>query len=119
MFLRNEDDCLRLLFQLRFPLRECPKCARINKHSRVSKRAAFQCACGGDYVFPKANTIFHKSATPLCIWFQIIKFLKENPNASVRSIQRMCGVTYKAAWRMKQQIKNADSKFLLRIQLML
>lgn len=115
MQFRSEDDCLRMLFDLRFGMRQCPKCGRLGKYSRARKKAAFQCACGGDYVSPKSGTIFHKSDTPLRIWFQAIELLMESPDIGARTIQRTFGVTYKTAWRMKHQIQTADPKFLLKI----
>src|SRR6266516_4889993 len=54
-----------------------------------------------------ANTIFHKSDTPLRLWFYaIFLYTSSEGNISAKELQRRLGVTYKCAWRMTQKIQS-------------
>ncbi len=66
----NNDACLEWLKNYRFPNGiECPKCKKVTKHYKIAKRPCYKCECGHE-IYPTAGTIFHKSATPLKIWFE-------------------------------------------------
>jgi transposase-like protein len=54
-----------------------------------------------------AETIFHKSATPLKLWFEaIFEMSTTKTGYSAKCLQRSTGVTYKTAWRMFKQIRS-------------
>ncbi len=53
-----------------------------------------------------AGTIFHKSPTPLRLWFFAIFLMTASKNGvAAKELQRQLGVTYKTAWRMAHEIR--------------
>src|SRR5437870_3414807 len=84
----------------------CEKCNRVTKHHRVASRPSYSCDYCGHHVHPTAGTIFHKSPTPLTLWFHAIYLMASTRcGISAKQIQRETGVTYKTAWRMFKQIR--------------
>ena len=85
----------------------CEKCEALTKHHRVVSRPSYSCDRCGHHVHPTAGTIFHKSPTPLTIWFYAIYLMAQTRcGISAKQIQRETGVTYKTAWRMFKQIRS-------------
>jgi len=105
----NDAACLEYIKEQRFPggITECIKCKVERKHHRVGNRTAYACDHCGHHIYPLAGTIFHKSATPLRLWFYAM-FLMGSTRCgiSAKQIQREIGVTYKTAWRMFKQIRS-------------
>ena len=76
---------------------------------------SYECACGGEYVAregrkqyqcskcrfhiaPTANTLFHKSDTPLTLWFHALwVFSNAKSGVSAKEMERQLAVTYKTA----------------------
>ncbi len=84
----------------------CDKCEAITKHHRVQSRPSYSCDHCGHHVHPTADTIFHKSPTPLTTWFYAIYLMASTRcGISAKQIERETGVTYKTAWRMFKQIR--------------
>jgi transposase len=84
----------------------CEACNAITKHHRVKSRPSYSCDHCGHHVHPTAETIFHKSPTPLTTWFYAIYLMAQTRcGISAKQIQRETGVTYKTAWRMFKQIR--------------
>lgn len=85
----------------------CETCEAITKHHRVKSRPSYSCDHCGHHVHPTADTIFHKSPTPLTTWFYAIYLMASTRcGVSAKQIQRETGVTYKTAWRMFKQIRS-------------
>ena len=85
----------------------CEKCNAVTKHHRVKSRPSYSCDHCGHHVHPTADTIFHKSPTPLTTWFYAIYLMAQTRcGISAKQIQRETGVTYKTAWRMFKQIRS-------------
>jgi transposase len=85
----------------------CEKCEATTKHHRVKSRPSYSCDHCGHHVHPTAGTIFHKSPTPLTVWFYAIYLMAQTRcGISAKQIQRETGVTYKTAWRMFKQIRS-------------
>jgi transposase len=104
----NDDACLHYIFQKRYgALTVCPKCGVANpRYYRVKARKCYECNDCGFQLNPLANTIFHKSDTPLTKWFYAIYLFGVGKNGvSAMELQRHLGVTYKCAWRMARQIR--------------
>lgn len=103
----DDDACLAEIFRQKYKdLKNCPNCKESKKFYRVSDRKCFACQHCGYQLHPLANTIFHKSSTPLKLWFYAI-FLVCYPNngLSIKELERQLGVTYKTAWRISKEIK--------------
>jgi transposase len=85
----------------------CVKCEATTKHHRVVSRPSYSCDRCGHHVHPTADTIFHKSPTPLTTWFYAVYLMAQTRcGISAKQIQRETGVTYKTAWRMFKQIRS-------------
>jgi len=85
----------------------CIKCEAVTKHHRVVSRPSYSCDRCGHHVHPTADTIYHKSPTPLTTWFYATYLMAQTRcGISAKQIQRETGVTYKTAWRMFKQIRS-------------
>src|SRR5574337_290976 len=103
----NDDICLDYIRNKRYPERiDCPQCGMNSLFHRASGRKSFACDHCGYPIYPTANTIFHKSDTPLTIWFYVVYLMAQTRGGiSAKQIQRETGVTYKTAWRMCNRIR--------------
>ena len=108
----NDAACLQWLKNYLYPdgiacaNPACPRRGQITPHHRVLSRRSYCCAHCGHHVHPTAGTIFHKSSTPLRLWFYAIYLVAFAPRGiPARQLQRELGVTYKTAWRMSKQIR--------------
>jgi len=101
----NDKTCLDFIFNNRYPKGlSCPKCDKTAFHA-VEGRRSYACACGFQ-VYPTEGTIFHKSSTPLTLWFHAIFLMSQSKNGiAAKELQRHLGVTYKCAWRIAKQIR--------------
>ncbi len=104
----NDDVCLEWLKDYLYPNGIfCDKCQQITKHHKVASRKSYSCQICGHHVHPTAGTIYHKSSTPLRLWFYAA-FLMGSTRCgiSAKQLERELGVTYKTAWRMFKQIRS-------------
>lgn len=103
----DDNACLEYIFQKRYGhLDCCPRCGVITKFYRIKKRKYYKCPHCAFELYPLANTIFHKSETPLTKWFYAIYLFGVGKNGvSAKELERHLGVTYKTAWRMAKQIR--------------
>jgi transposase len=96
------------MFQKQYgDLSACPKCGVASpKYYRVRNRKCYARNDCGHQLSPLANTIFHKSETPLKKWFfAMYMFSVIRNEVSGKELERTLGVTYKTAWRMCKQIR--------------
>lgn len=104
---QSEKDCLDYLREHRYEEFKCPKCHK-DKFYMLYSRKCMECAYCGHQEYLTANTIFHKSSTPLIKWFYAIMLMTQSKKGvSALQIQRMIKVTYKTAWRMAHKIREA------------
>jgi transposase len=103
----DDATCLEWLRQFLYPEGvHCGPCGRVTKHHRVISRPSYSCDQCGHHVHPTAGTIFHKSTTPLRLWFYAIYLMSSSRcGISAKHLERELGVTYKTAWRMFKQIR--------------
>ena len=104
----DDDACLKEIFKIRYgDLKMCPHCHKETSFYRIIERKCYCCAFCGYQIYPLAHTIFHKSDTPLRLWFYAIFLFSASPNGmSTKELQRQLGVTYKCAWRIANKVKN-------------
>jgi len=103
----NDDTCLDWLRQYLYPeFIKCEGCGKDARYYRISARKVYGCEWCGHQISPTAGTVFHKSSTPLSIWFYTIyQMAQTRGGISAKQIQRETGVTYKTAWRMCNLIR--------------
>jgi transposase len=103
----NDDACLEWLKNYLHPNGiHCKVCGKTTKHHRVSSRKSYSCDVCGHHVHPTADTIYHKSSTPLKKWFYATYLMASTRcGISAKQLERELGVTYKTAWRMFKQIR--------------
>ena len=105
----DEATCLEWLKQERWPNGiYCEFCQKITNHYAMASRKSYTCEWCGNHVHPTAGTIYHKSSTPLTVWFYVAYLMAQTRGGiSAKQIERETGVTYKTAWRMCKQIRLA------------
>ncbi len=98
----TDDVCLEYIRTKKYSERiDCPDCGKNALFHKVTGRKQYACDFCGYQIAPTAGTIFHKSPTPLTIWFYVIYQMAQSLNGvSAKQIERETGVTYKTAWRM-------------------
>lgn len=104
----DDDTCLDYIRYKRFPERiHCPKCGKDSLFHHDRGKKSYSCDSCGYQISPTAGTIFHKSSTPLTIWFYVIYLMAQTRGGiSAKQIERETGVTYKTAWRMCKQVRS-------------
>lgn len=102
----TDNKCLQFVFENRYGKDyQCPRCGAKGKFYLIEDRKRFDCVCGFT-VSPLAGTIFHKSSTPLTLWFHtIFLFASSRNGVSAKELERQLGVTYKCAWRLAKQVR--------------
>jgi transposase-like protein len=103
----NDEACLEWLKNRRWPNGTyCKQCEKITMHYLIVSRNSFSCQFCGHHVHPTAGTIFHKSSTPLTLWWHAIFLMSQTRGGiSAKQVERELGVTYKTAWRMCKLIR--------------
>ena len=104
----DENACLEWLKNYRYPNGIfCKNCQKITPHYPIKSRRSYSCQHCGNHVHPTADTIFHKSTTPLTTWFYATYLMAQTRSGiSAKHIQRETGVTYKTAWRICNLIRS-------------
>src|SRR5215213_5612341 len=108
----NDDVCLDYIRYKKYPERiDCPQCGKNSLFHRATGRKSYSCDNCGYQISPTANTVFHKSPTPLTIWFYVIYLMAQTRGGiSAKQIQRETGVTYNTAWRMCKEVRDRLSE---------
>lgn len=100
----TEEACIQFIFDSQ----HTRKCSCGGQYHLIKGRKQFQCSKCRFQIAPCANTIFHKSATPLTLWFHAIWiFSNAKSGISALEMQRQLEVTYKCAWRILSLIRKA------------
>ena len=113
----DDESCLEWLKEYRWPNGvHCETCDKVTPHHRMTTRRSYSCQECGNHVHPTAGTIFHKSTTPLTLWFHAIYLMASTRQGiAAKQVEREIGVTYKTAWRMcrliRQQLEENLSPF--------
>lgn len=98
----TDKKCLEFIFQARYGKKPvCPQCQKKDRFYLIESRKRFDCSCGFT-VSPLSDTIFHKSDTPLTLWFHAMFLFASSKNGvAAKELERQLGVTYKTAHRIK------------------
>jgi len=100
----TDDACLEFLFDAG----HTRQCSCGGTYKRIKGRKQFYCSKCLYQIAPTAGTIFHKSDTPLTLWFHaILVFSNAKSGISAKEMERQLEVTYKTAWRILNRIRKA------------
>lgn len=101
----DEKACLAFLFNVRYGRVVC-ECGKSRCFYPRTGRKTYSCAWCGHEISPTAGTIYHKSPTPLMLWFHAMYLFATAKNGvAAKELQRQLGVTYKCAWRIAKMIR--------------
>jgi hypothetical protein len=101
----TEEQCFNALTEWRWP--DGFRCSLCNhdKYCQLKNRKLFQCNRCHHQTSVTAGTIFESTKLPLMIWFQGIYFItQDKKGVSALGLHRLLGISYNAAWRMKQKL---------------
>ena len=103
----DDKACLAAIFRNKYPKGiRCADCGHENSYYPIANRRDYVCSWCGRHISPTAGTIFHKSPTPLTLWFHAIFLMGQSKNGvAAMELMRQLGVTYKCAWRIAKQIR--------------
>jgi transposase-like protein len=104
---RTDADCVDYLEWLRWPDGfSCPDCAHVGGWRLSDSR--FECAGCGSRTSVTAGTIFHRTRTPLTVWFTAIwLFASDKGGVSALSVQRALEIgSYQTAWAMLHRLRS-------------
>lgn len=101
----TEGKCFAALYEWRWPTGfACPHCGH-TKSCQIAERKMRQCNRCHHQTSLTAGTIFEATKLPLTTWFQGIYFItQEKKGVSAMELHRLLGISYNAAWRMKQKL---------------
>lgn len=105
----TDKKCWRFLVKKRWPKGyECPRCAH-QRYYFHPQRALFECRQCRYQVSVTANTIFHKTRTPLKKWFWALYLMVHQKNGiSTLQLQKLLEIkTYRTVWMMVHKIRKA------------
>ncbi len=101
----TEELCFKALFDWRWPEGfVCQECGS-RKHCQLTARKLQQCNACHHQTSITAGTIFASTKLPLTTWFLGLYFVTQNKKGiSALELKRKLGISYPAAWRMKQKL---------------
>lgn len=101
----TEEQCFNALFDWRWPNGfVCPECGS-TKSCQLATRKLQQCNGCRRQTSITADTIFSSTKLPLTTWFLGIYFIAQDKKGiSALALKRRLGISYHAAWRMKQKL---------------
>lgn len=101
----TEEQCFDALFGWRWPNGfQCPECG-CTESCRLTTRKLEQCNRCHHQTSITAGTIFQATKLPLRTWFLGMYFItQDKKGVSALELMRRLGISYKAAWRMKQKL---------------
>ncbi|MBB6730010.1 transposase, partial [Cohnella zeiphila] len=109
--LQDEEACIRVLFDARWPDGfRCPRCGR-SSYSLISTRSLplYECSRCRKQTSLIAGTVFQGTRTPLRLWFQAIYLHSRPGGVNALQLSEEIGVTYKTAWSICHKLRHAMS----------
>jgi transposase-like protein/Zn ribbon nucleic-acid-binding protein len=104
----NDEACMEYLEKLRWPAGfRCPNCSHDDGY-RLAHRRLIQCAQCRYQASATAGTIFHKTRTPLLIWFWIVYLVAQDKGGvSMLKLSRDLGMHYDTVWNLVHKVRTA------------
>ena len=105
---RTESACREYLFKLKWPHGFiCPSCGH-DHYYELPKRRLYQCKACGHQSSVTADTVMHKTRTPLRKWFCALYLLANDKRGlSALQLSKKLEVSYYVAWTMLHKIRRA------------
>ena len=102
----TEDQCFDALYRWRWPNGfVCPHCGH-DRCCQLSTRKLQQCNRCHRQTSVTAGTIFAATKLPLTMWFQAMYLMTQDKKCvSARRLCHRLGISYNAAWRIKDKLK--------------
>jgi len=104
----DDQACQEHLFHLRWPQSfRCPRCDSQDYYT-VATRSVYECSHCHYQTSVTAGTMFHRTRTPLHVWFWVILLVAtDKRRISAAQISREFPVSHPTAWTMLQKIRQA------------
>ena len=105
---RADEDCRDYLAWLRWPQGyRCPSCCAIRDVWELSDGRIMCVGCGRRSSVT-AGTIFHRTRTPLTVWFAVAWLFATNPSGvSALAVQRSLEIgSYQTAWSLLHRLRS-------------
>lgn len=104
----TEEACLQAIFDARWPRGfVCSQCGH-NDGYRLRTRPVVECCLCGSQKSITADTLFHRTRTPLRTWFLIIyEVAHDKGGASALRLSKRLGMHVSTVWNMVQKIRVA------------
>jgi transposase-like protein len=106
----TESSCEDYLYDLRWPDGfVCPECESTKEPYWIDVQRKVECALCGKHVYLTADTIMHKTHTPLTQWF-LASYLvtTHTPGISATQLQRQLGMSrYETAFQLLHKLRAA------------
>jgi hypothetical protein len=107
----DETACIEYLRSVKWPTGfRCPKCAGSRSYW-VCGRGREQCATCRHQTSVTAETVFHKTRTPLRLWFRaIFESVSPKHGCSALHLLRVLGLHHETAWTCLQKIRGVFTR---------
>jgi hypothetical protein len=104
----TEGECWLFLMNLRWPHGFiCPNCSHDDGHF-IESRALIQCYCCRKQTSVTSGTMFHRTRTPLQVWFYIIySMTQDKGGASSTRLAAELGMRQATVWHLQHKIRHA------------
>jgi transposase-like protein len=115
---RTEAACEKHLYKLRWPEGfRCPRCGHDQRFD-LPRRKLYQCKDCGHQTSVTADTVMHRTRTPLRKWFWAIYLVASDKRGlSALQLSKKLTVSYYVAWTMLHKIRKAMADRNQRYQL--
>lgn len=103
----DEQACRTYLAEVKWPDGfVCPKCEGRDAYF-IIERGLEQCTSCRHQTSVTAGTMFHRSRTPLRVWFRaIFEFVSRKHGCNAMDLVRLLGVSYPTAWTWLHKIRD-------------
>ncbi len=102
----TEEACEKYLYKMRWPNGfECPICGDTEAYYIQSKRA-FQCRFNRHQTYLTADTVMHRTRTPLRYWFWAAYLLTSlKPGISALQLEKQLGINYEVVFNILHKLR--------------
>jgi len=107
---QTEEKCREFISQLRWPNGfACPKC-EYDRFSYITTRHLYHCLRCNHQASVIANTIFHRSHTPLTKWFIAVFMISQSKRGTTAAkLAHEINVSQPTAWLMLNKLRKAKA----------